>query len=295
MRRIAWLTGASWREGPVPPGALPRPDAEDFAIAAPLAAAQGLTLEIARWDDPDLAARGFDAALVRSTWDYFDRFDAFLAQLDACEAAGLPVFNAPACVRWNARKTYLEDLARQGAPTIPTLWADAATPAAVARAFETFEAAEIVVKPQVGAGSRNTIRLQRNAWTTEHLIAAGASSVMIQPFLPAIETTGETSLFYFGGAPAHVIRKLPAAGRWYANVDGARFARGEASAAQRAAAEHVLWLAPPGLLYARVDLVDGSDGRPRLIELEAIEPYLFLGFAPDAAPLLVAALRAALG
>jgi glutathione synthase/RimK-type ligase-like ATP-grasp enzyme len=117
---------------------------------------------------------------------------------------------------------------------------------------------------------------------------------MLQPFLPAIETTGESSLFYFGGKPGHVIRKRPASGRWYANVDGARFESGEARADERAAAEAVLALAPAGMLYARVDLVDGPDGRPRLIELEAIEPYLFLTFAPEGAAVFADALRAAL-
>ncbi|MDX2235267.1 MAG: hypothetical protein NW200_12285 [Hyphomonadaceae bacterium] len=294
MIRVAWLTGASWRGGALREGELPAPDAEDFALAAPLGMALGISLEIRRWDDPDIAAQGFAAALVRSTWDYADRVDAFIARLTALEAAAVRVFNPPAVVRWNARKTYLEDLAEQGAPTIPTLWAANAAPELVARAFETFEAAEIVIKPQLGAGSRQTIRLKRNAWTTADLIGAPTAAVMIQPFLPGIQTTGETSLFYFGGAPAHVIQKRPAPGGWYANVDGARFVRGQASPAQRAAAEQVLSLAPAGMLYARVDLVDGADGRPRLIELEAIEPYLFFGFAPDAAAVFVDAVRAAL-
>jgi glutathione synthase/RimK-type ligase-like ATP-grasp enzyme len=275
-------------------GALPPPDAEDFAIVAPLAADAGIAFEIVRWDAPDLLGRAFDAAIVRSTWDYADRADAFALRLEALEDAGVPVFNPADVVRWNARKTYLEDLAGKGAPTIPTLWADAATPRDVARAFETFEAAEIVVKPQFGAGSRDTIRLKRNGWSESDLVGASRGAVMMQPFLPSIETTGELSLFWFGGRPAHAIRKRPAAGGWYANVDGAQFARGEANAAERAAAEAVMALAPPGLLYARVDLVDGADGGPRLIELEAIEPYLFLGFAPEGAAPFVAALRAAL-
>lgn len=294
MTRVAWLTCAQWRGGPVADGALPGPDAEDFALVAPLAADAGIAFEIVRWDAPDLLERKFDAALVRSTWDYFHRADAFVGQLDALERAGVRVFNPAAVVRWNARKTYLEELAQRGAPTIPTLWADAATPRDVARAFETFEAAEIVVKPQFGAGSRDTIRLKRNGWSESDLIGASRGAVMMQPFLPSIETTGELSLFWFGGQPAHAIRKRPATGGWYANVDGAQFVRGEASAAEWAAAGAVMAVSPAGLLYARVDLVDGADGRPLLIELEAIEPYLFLSFAPEGAASLVAALRAAL-
>jgi glutathione synthase/RimK-type ligase-like ATP-grasp enzyme len=295
VKRVAWLTGARWRGGVLAPGELPAPDAEDFAIAQSAAPSRGVSFEIARWDAPDLAQCGFDAALVRSTWDYADRAEEFLARMETVAAAGLRVLNPPPALRWNARKTYLEDLAQRGAPTIPTIWAANAAPDTVARAFETFEAAEIVVKPQVGAGSRNTIRLRRNAWSDADLIDAPPGAVMIQPFLHAIETTGETSLFFFGGRLAHTIHKRPAAGRWYANVDGAVFARGAASAVQVAAAEQVLALAPEGLLYARVDLVEGADGRPRLIELEAIEPYLFLAFAPEGADFLVEALAAALG
>lgn len=291
--RIAYLTGSHWREGPVPEGALPRPDAEDFALLAPVARERGVELEIVRWDAPDIAVRGFDAAVIRSTWDYADRVDEFLARLEAMERAGLRVFNSAAAVRWNAQKIYLEDLARRGAPTIPTVWADTSSVEAVLRAFDTFEAAEIVLKPQLGAGSRDTIRLRRNGWTASDLALAPRGAVMIQPFLPSIETTGELSLFYFGGSPAHVIRKRPGAGKWLANVDGAQFAKGEASAAERAAAEAVLAVVPHDLLYARVDLVEGADGRPRLIELEAIEPYLFFAFAPEGVAVFVDALRAA--
>lgn len=295
MRSVAWLTGASWREGPIPEGALPGPDAQDYVLLASAAAERGLSLEIARWASPDLPDQGFAAALVRSTWDYQDNLEEFLAALERFERAGAPVFNPSSVVRWNARKTYLEDLSAKGAPIIPTHWADRVDVAAVLRAFETFDTVELVVKPQLGAGSRNTIRLRRNAWSEADLALAPPGAVMIQPFLPSIEAEGEVSLFYFGGRPAHVIRKRPAEGGWLANVNGARFAKGEATAAERRVAEAVLAAAPADMLYARVDLVAGPDGAPRLIELEAIEPYFFLTFAPEAAPLIAEVLDAAVG
>ena len=283
LKRVAYLTGSSWRGGFVPEGELPAQDAPDFTILKPIAAEKGIALEIKRWDASDLADAGFNAAIVRSTWDYADRVGEFLDHLTALDRGGLRVLNPPAALRWNARKTYLQDLGDSGAPVIPTVWSETVDAVIIGRAFDTFEAAELVVKPQLGAGSRDTIRLKRNGWTESDLALAPRGAAMIQPFLPGIETTGERSLFYFNGKPAHAIRKLPAAGKWYANVDGAQFARSEASAADLAAAERVLALAPQGMLYARVDLVDGPDGRPRLIELEAIEPYLFLAFAPEGA------------
>lgn len=283
MKRVAYLTGSRWRGGYVPEGELPAFDAPDFALLKPAAAAKGIALEIRRWDAADLADAGYAAAIVRSTWDYADRVDEFLARMETLDREGLHILNPPAALRWNARKTYLQELGENGAPVIPTIWADAVDVSVIARAFETFEAAELVVKPQLGAGSRDTIRLKRNAWNAGDLAFASRGAVMIQPFLPGIETTGERSLFYFNGRPAHCVRKRPAAGKWYANVDGAQFERDEAGPADRAAAEHVLSLAPKGLLYARVDLVDSADGRPRLIELEAIEPYLFFAFAAEGA------------
>lgn len=294
MKRVAYLTGSRWRGGFVPEGELPGQDAPDFDILMPIAAERGVKLEIRRWDAPGLADEGFDAAIVRSTWDYADRVAEFLERLEALDRAGLRIFNPPAALRWNARKTYLRDLEEKGAPVIPTIWAESVDATTIGRAFDTFEAAELVVKPQLGAGSRNTIRVKRNAWSDGDLALAPRGAVMIQPFLPAIETEGERSLFYFNGKTAHAVRKLPAAGKWYANVDGARFSRDIPTSSDRVAAEQVLALAPQGMLYARVDLVDGPDGRPRLIELEAIEPYLFFAFAPEGAVFFADALVAAL-
>jgi len=294
MRRVAYLTGASWRGGRLALGELPAPDAEDFALFAPAAEAAGIRFEIRRWDDPDLAEAGFAAALIRSTWDYASRAAEFRARLAALEAQGLRVFNAASVIAWNARKTYLIDLAARGVPTIPTLWTERVAPEDILRAFDTFEAAEIVVKPQVGAGSQATIRVRRNAWSPADLIGAPAGPAMLQPFLPAIQTSGETSIFVFGGVEAHTIRKRPAPGHWFANVDGAQFAAGEASATQIETARHAIAASPPGMLYARVDLVEGQDGRPLVIEVEAIEPYLFLTFAPFAAAAFAAALAGVL-
>jgi glutathione synthase/RimK-type ligase-like ATP-grasp enzyme len=292
--RVAYLTSATWRGGAVPRGTLPEPDANDFVLFEPAARAAGITFEIRRWDDPDLAEAGFDGALIRSTWDYFHRVDEFRARIAALEAAGLRVFNPASVIAWNARKTYLQELAAQGVPTIPTLWAERVEAQDVTRAFEAFDAAELVVKPQIGAGSQATIRLRRNSWTLGDLADAPQGPAMLQPFLPSIQSAGETSVFMFGGAVAHTVRKIPADGKWFANVDGARFAAAEASAEQMEAAHIAIAASPKGMLYARVDLVQGDDGRPRVIEVEAIEPYLFLAYAPPAADVLARALAGVL-
>jgi glutathione synthase/RimK-type ligase-like ATP-grasp enzyme len=295
MRRIAYLTCASYRGQTMAAGELPPAEADDFGLQRAAAESVGLAYDIVRWDDPRLLAGGWDGALIRSCWDYHERPDAFLAQLSAFESQGGRVFNASAIVAWNARKTYLRGLGDHGAPTIDTLWPEGVDAHGIASAFSDLDAAEIVVKPQIGAGSRRTIRLKRNAWSEADLIDAPQGPAMIQPFLPSIVTEGEYSLFLFGGKPAHAIAKKPKSGGWYANVDDPKFAAAEPTSEMMRIAEQVAALAPDGMLYARIDLVRGLDGALKLIELEAIEPYLFLRFAPWAAGAFAAALADALG
>jgi len=196
-------------------------------------------------------------------------------------------------VRWNARKTYLKKL---GPSAIETVWAERADASTVAQAFETLDAAEIVVKPQVGAGSVRTVRLKRNAWIEADLAGGPAGAAMIQPYLQAIETEGERSLFWFGGQFSHAIRKVPASGDWLANVPGqTRFVAETPPPAAMDAAEAARERAPQDLLYVRIDLVLGDDGTWRVIEIEAIEPYLFLDFAPEGADLFAGAIARVLG
>jgi glutathione synthase/RimK-type ligase-like ATP-grasp enzyme len=118
---------------------------------------------------------------------------------------------------------------------------------------------------------------------------------MIQPYLRAIETEGERSLFWFGGVYSHAVRKVPADGDWLANVAGARFVAEAPPPAAIEAAEAARARAPRDLLYVRIDLVLGDDGAWRVIEIEAIEPYLFLDFAPEGAEAFVGAIARVLG
>jgi glutathione synthase/RimK-type ligase-like ATP-grasp enzyme len=119
---------------------------------------------------------------------------------------------------------------------------------------------------------------------------------MIQPYLRAIETEGERSLFWFGGVYSHAIRKVPQAGSWLANIPGkTSFVAESPPPAALEAAEAARARAPKDLLYVRIDLVLGDDGAWRVIEIEAIEPYLFLDFAPEGAARFVDAIARVLG
>src|SRR5262249_29062 len=136
-------------------------------------------------------------------------------------------------------------------------------------AFDALGANEVVVKPQVGAGSVRTVRLKRDAWSEADLTEAPITAAMIQPYLRSIETEGERSLFWFGGVYSHAVRKIPAAGHWYANTSGARFVAEAPPAAAIEAAEAARARAPKDLLYVRIDLVLGDDDKWRVIEIEA--------------------------
>src|SRR5688572_27446311 len=123
VTRIAYLTSRWWRRGELAPGELPSLEAPDHQLIVEAGRAHGLSFEIKQWDDPTLAQQGFDAALIRSCWDYFDRSEEFITTLRALEAAGLRIFNNADTVAWNARKTYLKQF---GDLAIPTLWLDVA-------------------------------------------------------------------------------------------------------------------------------------------------------------------------
>lgn len=292
MARVAYLTGRSYRGAPLPPGAVPPLEEKSRDLILEAGKKRGVAFDIVYWDEMDLPQRGFDLAVIRTTWDYTERVDQFLVALESHERGGLRVCNSSQVVRWNMRKTYLQEL---GPSAIETVWTDQPDAHVVAQAFDTLDAAEVVLKPQVGAGSVRTVRLKRNAWSEADLIDGPVGPAMIQPYLRAIETEGERSLFWFGGEYSHAVRKVPAHGNWLANTAGARFVADPPPAAAMEAAEAARARAPKDLLYVRIDLVLGDDNAWRVIEIEAIEPYLFFDFAPAGADVFVGAIARVLG
>lgn len=267
---------------------------------APLAAAldeAGADATVADWDDPQVDWGAFRLALLRSTWDYTQRLTEFLSWAERA-AALTRLVNPPPVIRWNTDKHYLRDLARAGVPTVPTRFVEPGEPARALDAFlQEDSAAEWVVKPAVGAGSRDAARYARGeeqvaADHLERLLQAGRS-VLLQPYLTQVDREGETALIYFGGRFSHAIRKGPLLQRGTAPTP-ALFAQEHITPRTPAAAElrvadrllTVLPFATP--LYARVDLIGSEDGTPRLLELELTEPSLFFAQAPGAARRLAA-------
>ncbi|MGN9808545.1 ATP-grasp domain-containing protein [Micromonospora sp. BQ11] len=272
-------------------------EADDRLVIDPLAA-RGVVADAVVWDDPTVDWSRYDLAVLRSPWDYMSRRDEFVAW-----AQTVPALANPAdVVRWNTDKRYLDELSAAGVPTVPTAW--------VAQG-ETWTApadrGEYVIKPAVSAGSQDTGRYdladpEHRDLAYAHVRRLGDAGrlTMVQPYLDAVDTAGETALLFLatpdGLRFSHAIRKGPMLTGPDLGTDGLYKAEEirarDASADERAVAERTLAAVPGGserLLYARVDLIPGADGAPVLVELELTEPSLFLGYADGAADRLAEA------
>ena len=245
-------------------------------------APHGLELTPVKWTDPGVDWTRFGAVLVNTAWDYQDRHEEFLGALDRIAGLGVPVFNDPATVRWNIRKTYLREIEAKGVAVIPTLWPETPTMADIAEAMRVFGADDVVLKRQVGGGARAQVRYSRGDLAAAEMSASIMATPvmdrpgMIQPFVPAIASEGEFSFLFVEGEFSHVVLKRPKAGEYrIQEAYGGKSMTVEAAAADRAAAQAVLDVLETMPLYARVDMVRGTDGGLMLMELEVLEPYLF--------------------
>ena len=257
-------------------------------LAAPIRA-EGLTLEARPWTEAgDLTGARLVMPLV--TWGYHLAAERWLAQVGEWERQGVRLMNPGGVLRWNADKRYLGRLAERGAPVVPTRYVDAVTAETMRDSLRDFGGERLVVKPQVSGGAWRTLR-----WSPgEPLTDGPEGAAMVQPYLPLIETEGEASLFYFSGAYSHAVRKVPRPGdfRVQPEYDGVITVHAP-DADERAAVDAILAAVDEPLLYARVDLVRDLGGRPVLIELELIEPDLYLGHAEDRGAMFVRAVAAA--
>lgn len=252
-------------------------------------APHGLTLTPVRWMDPALDWKRFAAVLVNCAWDYQDNHERFLATLDRIAALGVPVFNDPATVRWNIRKTYLREMEKKGVPVIPTLWPETPAAADIAAAFDTFGADDVILKRQVGGGARAQVRYSRSNPPPPGPVMDRPG--MIQPFIPAIATEGEYSFLFVDGEFSHALVKRPKSGDYrIQEAYGGSSQAIDPTPEDRAAAQRTLDTLKPPPLYARVDMVRGASGNLLLMELEVLEPYLYPKDGPQIGPMLGAAL-----
>ncbi|MEY3233965.1 MAG: hypothetical protein RL230_1236 [Pseudomonadota bacterium] len=237
----------------------------------------GVTIEPVFWQDEGTDWSQFSAVLPLLAWNYPQATDTFLKRLDEIEAAGTSLFNDGDVIRANMDKGYLAELARRGAPVPPTLAVEACSPEVILASFDTLHADEVIIKPRIGAGAWRQARLKRGEPVPSADVLPPAAA-LIQPFLPAVTEEGELSLLYFGGRFSHALIKRPKAGDYRTQGQHGAVETGiDAPQGTLEAAEAVLAKADgTPLTYARVDLVRGADGNWLLMELELIEPWLYL-------------------
>lgn len=266
---------------------------EDLPLLLAAFAERGQAAEVVDWDDDRVNWSRFELALLRSTWDYTTRLPEFLQWLDRA-AAQTRLFNPQPVVRWNVDKHYLAELARAGVAIVPSVFVEpgADAGAALREFLDQHPEAELVVKPSVGAGSRDAQRYGR-----EELSVIGAHifrlrdekrSVLLQPYLNRVDEQGETALVYFNGVFSHAFRKGPLLHRGH-EPTRALFATEKITA--RTPGDDELDLAARVLkalpfstpLYARIDLIRAADATPCVLELELTEPSLYFEHAPGAA------------
>ena len=267
---------------------------EDLPPLADALREQGTEFDIVNWDDAQIDWAQYRCAVLRSTWDYTTRLAEFLAWATRA-GSSTRLVNPLDVIRWNTDKHYLGDLARAGVPTVASHFIEPGEDAGTLldRFLHRHAAAEFVVKPSVGAGSRDAQRYGREEREgallhAQRLLAAGRS-VLLQPYLDRVDAHGETALIHFDGEFSHAIRKGPL------------LHRGEGPTRALFAAEHITPRMPTAeelrvaqdtlaaipfdqsLLYARVDLIrDGAD-KPCVLELELTEPSLFFAHAAESA------------
>lgn len=258
-----------------------KPDPESHLLVGALAR-RGITAEIVAWDSAQQWA-AYRLVVVRTPWDYFARLPEFL-EWARMTSALTDFVNPLSVIEWNSHKAYLRELASAGVATVPTLWIARGTVDAAQRLRDRGWD-EVVVKPAVSIGAIGALRARASdpacVSHVEHWVAEG--DVMIQPFVASVAEVGEVSLVYFGGVFSHAIRKQPAPGDFRVqDLYGGTVHAHAPSAAEFELAARALACVPSPTAYARVDLVE-SDHKPAVMEIELIEPELFLGASEPAA------------
>jgi glutathione synthase/RimK-type ligase-like ATP-grasp enzyme len=267
----------------------------DHLLVAPLAA-RGITAESVAWDDPAVTWTDYDAVLLRSTWDYHQRVDEFVAWLDKLALLGVAVYNPAHIVRWNTDKHYLADLARHGATIIPTVFADGTRTLTDIMAETGWD--DVVIKPRYGASAEGVrVFMSDNAAD-----APALTDMLVQPRLSQVMTDGEHSFVFLNGQYAYAALKRPAAGALFVQIEHGGSETiitpsstliAQAEVVMAAAVAH-LDIASDDILYARVDGII-LDGQLHVMELELIEPSLFIYLHAPAPELVADAVAARLG
>jgi glutathione synthase/RimK-type ligase-like ATP-grasp enzyme len=301
---IALLTEARYAESAAAAGDwYLRNILEDDRILAEALKREGFNSERVDWARHDVNWSGFRGAFFRTTWDYVERIDAFRAWLARVDRV-TSLLNPRSLVEWSLDKHYLGALAARGVPTVPSRFLDRGWTNSLGELMEMEGWHEAVIKPCISATAYMTFRFTKEtAPATEEALGAlrTQEDFILQPFLPSVMTEGEVTLVLVDGSVTHGVRKVPKAGDFRVQDDFGGTVHphdpspDEVQVAVAAVAASGMWPGAEAPLYARVDLVRDSTGSPRVMELELIEPELWIRLNPGVADQLAQGIRRRLG
>jgi glutathione synthase/RimK-type ligase-like ATP-grasp enzyme len=243
--------------------------------------------EIQAWSDPKVDWSSFSHLLIKSTWDYFDFYPQFLQWIEKVKALGIPVLNDLDTIRWNSSKEYLLEIESKGFPTIAGLMLEKGSKPALEQIQEKVKSDILVVKPLISGGAKNTLKIPVSEWANfEEQVTQllKEEAFLAQPFVKEVAEVGEYSLVFFNQQFSHAVLKTPAKSDFRVqHYFGGTIQEIQPDSSLLDSAQKLINAFGKGTLYGRVDgvLIDGIF---HLMELELIEPYLFLGLSDKAIP-----------
>jgi len=267
---------------------------------------RGVTVEEVSWRAPSVDWNRYDLVVQRSSWDYQQAPDDYLRVLAEIEWSTARLENSLSIAKWNIRKTYLRELQTAGITIVPTEWLQSPSIADLKRLFELLNSDEVVIKPVIGANADDTFWLRLDsplsAWqAAEHAFDGGrrdacpTATALAQLFVKSVTTFGEVSLIFFRGQYSHSVLKTPKSGDFRVQEEhGGRIQPYQPDATVIEFACRSLEPIPKATLYARADIVFLADGQPAIMEIELIEPSLYLSFNVDAPGRFAVAIEACL-
>ncbi|MBT8072375.1 MAG: hypothetical protein HKP21_01580 [Xanthomonadales bacterium] len=267
----------------------------DAGLCIPHLETLGWRVDWIPWRRPDVNWDSYDLVYTAAPWDYPDNAVEFMQVIEAVAGSTAALVNPAELVRWNVAKTYLRDLQSRGIAIVPSQWYERFVQQDLPAWFERAAARKIIAKPVISANAANTFLLEApvDAATLHKLEAVFAErAFMVQPFIENIRSEGEFSLFYIDGELSHAIQKIPKSGDFRVQEEhGASIVRVKPGENLRAVADAVLRLVEPAPVYARVDFVRATGDQFLLMELELIEPSMYLRMDESAARRFASALN----
>jgi hypothetical protein len=251
------------------------------------------------WRANNVEWNQYELVVIRSPWDYQSAWDQFMGVLSQIDASNARLENCLSVARWNVEKTYLRDLREQGISIVPTTWMMSPSVADLHELFDRFNSDDVVIKPIVGANADDAFWLRRETSAETFQIASETFQgrmALGQPFVRSVTGYGEISLIFFAGQYSHSVLKKPKAGDFRVQEEhGGRIQSVVPEASIIEFAHRTLQTVPGETLYARVDLVFLDDGQPAVMEVELIEPSLYLSYDRQSPVRFADAIEALLG